>query len=222
MQNLFNELLDEYRRQGLHFLNIKTRHRELFFVLDDSYYLTYRDETKEIVFSLPLKPKPNSGAKLIYQYNTNNRPLDDWYDDAVCAEYAIMNDRDKYFEPDFRDIEISYMNEEQKVPLKKFLALLPRTNYKVLGNMIFFERIGSDVKRVERAYHTEERSINPIIRYWLNSDEIKPSIYELVNAVEALTINVDDIEEITGRPTNARFVFDDGSIRMLRDILESK
>ena len=222
MQNLFTELLDEYRATGLHFLNIKTRNRDLFFVLDDSYYLTYRDASKEIVFSLPLNPKPGTGAETVFYYNTNNRPLDNWYDDVVCAEYAIMNDRDKYFEPDFRDIEISYLNEEQKVPLKKFLALLPRTEYKVLGNMIFFNRIGSDVKRVEQAYQAEERSINPIIRYWLKSEEIKPTIYELVNPVEALTINVDDIEEITGRPTNARFVFDDGSIGMLRDILEGK
>ena len=84
-----------------------------------------------------------------------------------------MNDRDKYFEPNFKDIEISYINEEQKVPLKKFLALLPRTEYKVLGNMSFFNRSGSDVKKTERAYQTEERSINPQIRYWLNSEEIK-------------------------------------------------
>lgn len=222
MQNLFTELLDEYRKQGFHFLNIKTRHRDLFFVLDNSYYLTYRDESKEIVFSIPIKAKPGSGAQTVYQYNTNNRSLDDWYDDVVCKDYAEMDDRDKYLAPDFNDIEISYMNEEQKVPLKKFLALLPRTEYKVLGNMIFFNRIGSDVKRVEKAYHQEERSINPLIRYWLNSEEIQPSVYELVNPVEALTINVDDIEEITGRPTNTRFVFDDGSIRMLRDILNNK
>lgn len=222
MQNLFTELLDEYRKQGFHFLNIKTRHRDLFFVLDNSYYLTYRDESKEIVFSIPIKAKPGSGAQTVYQYNTNSRSLDDWYDDVVCKDYAEMDDRDKYLAPDFNDIEISYMNEEQKVPLKKFLALLPRTEYKVLGNMIFFNRIGSDVKRVEKAYHQEERSINPLIRYWLNSEEIQPSVYELVNPVEALTINVDDIEEITGRPTNTRFVFDDGSIRMLRDILNNK
>ena len=222
MQNLFNELLDEYRKQGLHFLNIKTTRRDLFFVLDDSYYLTYRDASKEIVFSIPIKPKAGSGAKTIFQYNTNNRALDDWFDDVVCKEFAEMDDRDNYLDPNFNDIEISYMNEDQKVPLKKFLAVLPRTEYKVLGNMIFFKRIGSDVKKVERAYQTEERSINPLIRYWLNSDEIKPSVYELVNPIEALTINVEDIEEITGRPTNARFVFDDGSIRMLRDVLNSQ
>lgn len=222
MQNLFAELLDEYRAQGFHFLNIKTRHRDLFFVLDDSYYLTYRDTEKEIVFSLPLKPKDGVKAETLYYYNTNNRSLDEWYNDVIRADYENMDDKEKYRPPHHNDIEISYLNEDQKVPLKKFLAMLPRTNYKVLGNMIFFDRIGSDVKKVERSYRVEERSINPLIRYWLNSEELKPSVYELINPVNALTINVDDIEEITGRPTSARFVFDDGSVKVLKDILNDK
>ena len=51
-QQEFAALLDEYRARDIHFLHLKTSLRDWFFIIDDSYYLTYRDDKKEIVLSL--------------------------------------------------------------------------------------------------------------------------------------------------------------------------
>ena len=44
----FEALLDEYRARDMHFLHLKSNLRNWFFVIDDSYYLTYRDLADKI------------------------------------------------------------------------------------------------------------------------------------------------------------------------------
>ena len=56
----FEAMLDEYRAQNIHFLHLKTNTRDWFFIIDDSYYLTYRDDKKEIVVSWLVKPKDDA------------------------------------------------------------------------------------------------------------------------------------------------------------------
>ena len=221
MRESFEQLLKAYRDINVHFLNIKTEIRELFMVLDDSYYLTYRDSSKEIVFSIPLKPKVK-GGEVIYMYNTNNRHLDEWYDN-VCEAYDIMSDRTEYQPPNYNDIHISYLNEEEKGPLKDFLALLPKTECKFFGNYVMFGNIGERLEKVEKAYTNKEGMHIPAqIRNWLHFDEeeMKPFNFEPVNPAENLTINLNSIREITPSPYSVRFIFDDGSIRVLKKILQ--
>ena len=201
MKDKFESLLHEYRRQGVHFLKLKTSYRDLFLILDDAYYLTYRDASKEIAVSIPIKPKSSDRA-VIDHYNTNNRSFDEWFQ-HVCEL-------------------INYMNEDEKVPLKDFLALLPKTDYRFFSDYIFFEQIGEGFEKVEKNYRVEESSINPLIRYWRHFDEIKPFVYEPFNPVEKLAVNLYDILEIVPEPQSARFVFDTGSVQILKKLLEIK
>lgn len=220
MKDNFEILLKEYRRMDIHFLKIKTTSRELFFILDDGFYLTHRDASKEISISIPIKPK-NSKLNEIEHFNTNNRNFDDWFN-HVCELYETMSDKDEFFAPDFHDIRMNYLNEDEKVPLKDFLAVLPKTEYKFFGNFIFFSKIGEGFKKIEKNYHVDESSINPIIRYWRHFDEIKPFVYEYVNPIENLSINLRDITEISPEYQSARFVFDNGSIKILKKLLNDK
>lgn len=220
MKDKFESLLQEYRRLGVHFVNVKTGNRELFLILDDSYYLTYRDSSKEIAVSIPIKPK-DSDREEISHYNTNNRSFDEWYND-VCDAYEEMSDKDKYHAPNYMDIRINYMNEDEKVPLKDFLAVLPKTSYKFFGDYVMFDKIGAALTKVERRYHVDEDSINPLIRYWRHFDEIKPMVFEYVDPIENLAINLHDIEEVSPRHSSARFVFDNGSVQILKEILKAK
>ena len=71
-QQQFEALLDEYLARDIHFLHLKTNLRDWFFIIDDSYYLTYHDDKKEIVVSWLVKPKDTSHEEF-YFYNTNNR-----------------------------------------------------------------------------------------------------------------------------------------------------
>lgn len=219
--NNFENIIDEYRSRGFHFIHLKTHNqRDLFFILDDSYYLTYRDDKKEIALSLPINPKDESHDK-IYHYNTNNRSIDEWYD-KVKELYNTMTDKNFYDEPDFYDIQMNYLNEEEKVPLKDFLAVIPKTKYKVIANYIIFDEIGSGFDKVKRKYHIEESGITPLIRYWLNEEEMASFNYELRDPVKSLAVNFNDIEEIVPAHTNVRFVFDNGSVEVLKSILNRR
>lgn len=220
MKDKFEALLQEYRHQNVHFLKLKTSYRDLFLILDDAYYLTYRDASKEIAVSIPIKPKNSSRAE-VEHYNTNNRSFDEWFN-HVWELYETMSDKDEYNPPNFVDIRINYMNEDEKVPLKDFLAVLPKTDYKFFSDYIFFEKIGEGFEKVEKDYRVEESSINPLIRYWRHFDEIKPFVYEPFNPVERLAVNLYDILEIVPEYQSARFVFDTGSVQILKKLLAIK
>lgn len=219
-QTIFENILKEYRSRGIHFIHLKTDKRDLFFIIDDSYYLTYRDDKKEIALSIPLNPKDKNHDK-IYHYNTNNRSFDDWYE-KVKEIYNSMSDKDFYNAPDYNDIQMNYLNEEEKVPIKDFLAVLPKTSYKIFDNFMIFDEIGTGLDKIKKRYQVEEKGISPLIRYWLNEEEMSSSNYVLREPMKSLAININDIEEIVPAHTNVRFVFDDGSVEILREILKNK
>ena len=192
----------------------------MFFIIDDSYYLTYRDDKKEIVVSWLVKPRDDKHEEF-YFYNTNNHGFNQWYGDVI-AEYDAMDEREFYHEPFYQDLYISYMNEDEKVPLKDFLAVVPRTNYKLFGNFLLCDEIGSGLKKEQRAYKGDDSTIAAQFRYWLNMEEIKPFNYIVDEPVKSPAINLAQVEEIIPAHTNVRFVFDDGSVRVLKQILADK
>ncbi len=216
----FDALLDEYRARDIHFLHIKTNTRDWFFIIDDSYYLTYRNDSKEVVASWLIKPRDDSHEE-IYFYNTNKRGFDEWYGDVV-AEYDAMDDKEFYHEPNYRDIYISYVNEDDKVPLKDFMAVVPRTSYKIFGDYLLCDEIGSGLRKEERPYKSDNSAIAAQIRFWLKREEIKPLNYVIDDPVHAPAINLAQVEEIIPGHTNVRFVFDNGSIHLLRQLLADK
>lgn len=219
-QQQFEALLDEYRTQNVHFLHLKTPLRDWFFIIDDSYYLTYRDDKKEIVASWLIKPKDDSHEPF-YFYNTNKRGFNQWYGDVI-DQFDKMDDKNFYHEPFYQDIFISYMNEDEKVPLKDFLAVIPRTNYKIFGDFLLCDEIGSGFDKKELPHKGDDSTIGNQIRFWLNMEEIKPFNYVLSDVVKFPAINFNQIEEIIPSHTNIRFVFDDGSTRLLKQLLEDK
>jgi len=216
----FANLLEEYRERDIHFLHIKTNTRDWFFVIDDSYYLTYRDDKKEIVVSWLVKPKDNEHEKF-YFYNTNSRGFNQWYGDVI-AEYEAMPEKNFYHEPFYQDLYINYMNENEKVPLKDFLAVVPRTNYKLFGDFLLCDEIGGGLKKQERNYKSDNSTLATQFRFWLNLEEIKPFNYVLDEPIKSPAINLAQVEEIIPAHTNVRFVFDDGSVRVLKQILADK
>ena len=216
-QEQFEALLDNYRERDIHFLHLKTNTRDWFFVIDDSYYLTYRDDKKEIVVSWLIKPKDDKHEPF-YFYNTNNRGFNQWYGDVIY-EYENMDDKEFYNEPYYKDLFFNYMNEEEKVPLKDFLAVIPRTNYKIFGNFLLCDEIGSGLDKKEISSHGDNSTISNQIRFWLNREEITPFNYVLREPVKSPAINLAQVEEIIPAHTNVRFVFDDGSVRVLKEIL---
>ena len=185
----FEAMLDEYRAADIHFLHLKTNLRDWFFVIDDSYYLTYRDDKKEIVVSWLVKPK------------------DDKHEEF-------------YNEPYYEDLYFNYMNEDEKVPLKNFLAVIPRTNYKVFGTFLLCDEIGSGLDKKELPYKSEDSSIANQFKFWLRREDIVPFNYILRDPIKFPAINLAEIEEIIPVHTNIRFVFDDGSVRVLKELLK--
>ena len=217
----FAELLNEYRENGIHFLHLNTATRSLFFILDDSYYLTYRDDKKEIALSIMIKPRDDK-HKPIYLYRTNDRNFDDWYADA-CRDFAEMPDKEFYHAPHYRDIHINYLNEDEKVPLRDFLGFIPKTKYKIINNYIIFDEIGTGFNKVEKNYKTaQDDTMGSQIKYWLhfNDEEIKAFNYVIAEPMKKFSaINFDAIDEIIPAHTNVRFVFDNGSVEVLKKIL---
>ena len=216
----FEALLDEYRARDIHFLHLKANLHDWFFIIDDSYYLTYRDDKKEIVVSWLVKPKDDKHEEF-YFYNTNGRGFNQWYGDVIY-EYDNMDEREFYHEPFYQDLYINYMNEEEKVPLKDFLAVVPRTNYKLFGDFLLCDEIGSGLDKDEKSYKGDNSIIGAQFRFWTRQEEIKPFNYILREPVKSPAINLAQIEDIIPAPTNVRFVFDDGSVRVLKQILEDK
>ena len=216
----FEALLDEYRARDIHFLHLKTATRDWFFVIDDSYYLTYRDDKKEIVISLLIKPRDDKHEDY-YFYNTNNRSFDEWNAD-VCERYNKMDGKEFYHAPHYENIFISYMNENEKVPLKDFLAVVPRTDYMLFGNYLLCDEIGSGLDKSERSYRTDDSTIGAQIRYWLNFEDIKPFNYVLRDPVNSPAINLGEIEEIIPAHTSVRFIFDNGSVKVLKRLLDNE
>lgn len=220
----FENLLNEYRGRGVHFIHLKTPEQNLFFVLDDSYYLTYRDDKKEISLSLKLRPR-DENHKEIYFYNTNNRSFDEWFRD-VSDEYENMDENSFYHHPHCRDIFINYVNEEEKVPLKDFLAVVPKTNYKIIGNYIIFDEIAGGLRKEKKSYKVGQAdTMSSQIKYWLHFDEeeIQGFNYLPDNPCKSGTaINLDFLQEIIPAHTNVRFIFDDGSVKILKKILEGE
>ena len=216
----FEALLDEYRAQNIHFLHLKTNTRDWFFIIDDSYYLTYRDDKKEIVVSWLVKPKDDKHEEF-YFYNTNNRGFNQWYGDVI-HDFEAMDDKEFYHEPYYEDLYINYMNEDEKVPLKDFLAVIPRTNYKIFGSFLLCDEIGSGLDKKELPYKTDNSTIANQFKFWLRMEDIAPFNYILREPVKCPAINLAEIEEIIPAHTNVRFVFDDGSVRALKQILADK
>lgn len=217
-QQQFEALLDEYRAQNIHFLHLKTNLRDWFFIIDDSYYLTYRDDKKEIVLSWLVKPKDDSHEEF-YFYNTNNRGFNLWYGDVI-HEFDQMEDKNFYHEPYYEDLYFNYMNEDEKVPLKDFLAVVPRTNYKIFGDFLLCDQIGSGLDKNEKSYRVNDSGISAQFKFWLNFEDIKPFNYVLRDPMKFPAINLSQIEEIIPAHTNVRFVFDDGSVRVLKELLK--
>ncbi len=218
----FEKLLQEYRNNGIHFLHLNTSMRSLFFILDDSYYLTYRDDKKEIALSIMLEPRDDK-HKPIYLYRTNDRSFDDWFSD-VCKDFEELEDKEFYHVPHYRNIYMNYINENEKVPVRDFLALIPKTKYKILNNYIIFDEIGTGLDKVEKKYKTSQDStMGAQIKYWLrfNEEEIKAFNYVIAEPLKNFSaINLDAIEEIIPAHTSVRFVFDNGSIEVLKKILK--
>ncbi len=216
----FEALLEEYRSRNIHFLHLKTNTRNLFFIIDDSYYLTYRDDKKEIVVSWLVKPKDDKHEEF-YFYNTNNRGFNQWYGDVI-HEYDNMEDKEFYHEPYYEDLYINYMNEEEKVPLKDFLDVIGRTSYKIFGDFLLCDEIGTGLDKKEKSYRTEDSTIANQFKFWLRMEDIMPFNYVLREPMKSLAINFNQIEEIIPAHTDVRFVFDDGSVRALKQILADK
>ena len=114
------------------------------------------------------------------------------------------------------------MNEDEKVPLKDFLAVVPRTGYKLFSDYLLCDEIGSGLRKEERAYKSDDSTIVAQFRFWLRLEEIKPFNYVLEDPVKSPAINLAEIEEIIPAHTNVRFVFDDGSVRVLKELLDKR
>lgn len=218
----FEKLLQEYRSKGVHFLHLNTSMRSLFFILDDSYYLTYRDDKKEIALIIMLEPRDDK-HKPIYLYRTNDRSFDDWFADA-CKDFEDIPDKEFYHVPHYRNIYMNYINEAEKVPVKDFLAFIPKTNYNIINNYIIFEEIGTGLDKVgKNSKPMQDDTISAQIKYWLrfNEEEIKAFNYVIAELMKKFSaINLDAIEEIIPAHTSVRFVFDNGSIEVLKKILK--
>ena len=166
----FEKILQEYRSNGVHFIHLNTATRSLFFILDDSYYLTYRDDKKEIVLSLMVEPRDDK-HKPIYFYRTNERSFDDWFADA-CKDFDELKDKEFYHTPHYRNIYMNYINENEKVPVRDFLAVIPKTSYRIINNYIIFDEIGTGLDKVAGNYKTaQDDTMGAQIKYWLRFNE---------------------------------------------------
>ena len=220
----FEALLDEYRKRNIHFVHLKTATQDLFLILNDSYYLTYRDDKKEIAISLLLRPR-DKDHEALYFYNTNNRRLDEWYQD-VCEEYYDFEDNQFYHHPHYEDIYINYLNEDEKVPMKDFLAVIPKTNYKIIGNYIIFDEIAEGLTKEKKSYKVgQDDTMSAQIKYWLhfNDEDIQGFNYVPYSPQKpGTTLNLDALEMIIPAHTNVRFIFDNGSVKVLKEILKRR
>ncbi len=213
----FAQLLAEYRSLGVHFLKLVTDKQEYLFIMDDSYYMTYWEDTEDIVYSLTLQPKTGSGAAPLEFYEMNHRNLQEWYQDAKKS-FAARADKDLYEEPHRSNIRISYLNDETKVPLKDFLDIIPRTEYRVCGSYILFLEMGTSLKKIEKVYHEGEEKWPAFLNLCMHRKEIRRFTYEQVHTEHMLSLHESAIKSVLPADYGSRFVFDDGDIRVFRHI----
>ena len=213
----FDRVLAEYRSLGVHFLKLLTDKQEYLFIMDDSYYMTYWEDTEDIVYSLTLQPKAGSGAEPLEFYEMNHRNLQEWYQEAK-KNFAARADKELYEEPHRRNIRISYLNEENKVPLRDFLDIIPRTEYRSCGDYILFLEIGASLKKIEKVYHQGEEKLPSFLNLCMHRKEIRRFTYERVHTEHMLTLHKSAIKSILPAEYGSRFVFDDGDIRVFRHI----
>ncbi len=217
MPNSFQQLLEEYRSMGIHFLKLVTKKKEYLLILNDSYYLTYWDDSEDVVYSIVIHPKQGVDKAPIEHCDMNHRNLDEWYKE-VRQSFEAREDKDSYEPPHRRNIRISYVNEDEKVPLKDFLAVIPRTEYRTFGNFILFLEVGTGLRKTENSYYPDEKS-HPFINLWMHRKEMRRLRYELEHPTQMVAIHTDDIREIYPAVYGARFAFDDGDVKVLRDVL---
>ena len=143
-----------------------------------------------------------------------------------ASDFEDMPEKEFYHVPHYKDIHISYMNEDEKVPLKNFLSVIPRTTYKILNNYIIFDEIGTGLDKVEKRYQAaQEDSMGAQTKYWLhfNDEEIRAFNYVIAEPLKKFSaINLDAVTEIIPAHTSVRFVFDTGSVDVLKKILAEK
>ncbi len=215
--NPLKQIINEYRSMGVHFLKVTTRKREYLLILNDSYYLTYWDDFEDIVYSIVIRPKEGTGKTPIEYCDMKHRSLNEWYKD-VCSAFEVREDKDSYVRPHRRDIQIGYMNEDERVPLKDFLSIIPRTEYRIFGDYIMFLEIGTGLRKVEKSYHPAEKN-HSFINLWMHQHEMRRFQYELEHMIRMVTIHASNIMEIVPAVCDARFAFDDGDVKVLKSIL---
>ncbi len=213
----FEKLLQEYRSMGIHFLKIYTTKREFLLILNDSYYMTQWDDSKDLVFSIKLNPKEGINKEPIEHYDMNQRSLDEWYKEIRKA-YDARPDKDDFEPPHRRNIRISYQGESEYAPLKDFVSIIPRTEYRIFGDYIMFLEIGTGLHRAEKYYRVNDPNVKPVINLWLNRKELRRFEFELEHAEQAITIHASDIKGIRPAMYGTRFAFDDGDVKILKDI----
>jgi len=213
----FSRLLAEYRSLGVHFLKIATDKQEYLFIMDDSYYMTHWDDAEDIVYSLTLQPKDGSNVEPLAFYEMNHRNLQAWYQEAK-ASFAQRDDKDLYEEPHRNNIRISYLNEDKKVPLRDFLDIMPRTEYRVCGDYVLFLEIGTDLKKVEKSYHDSGIAEPAFLNNWMHRREFRRFHYQLIGKEHMVTLPKFVIRSIMPVDYGTRFVFDDGDVRVFRHV----
>ncbi len=110
---------------------------------------------------------------------------------------------------------------------KIFESLEPKTQelirVKAKEACEFFEEIGTGLDKVEKKYQAaQEDSMASQIKYWLhfNDEDIKAFNYVIAEPLKKFSaINLDAVTEIIPAHTNVRFIFDTGSVNVLKKIL---
>ncbi len=215
--NPLKQILEEYRSMGVHFLKVTTWKKEYLLILNDSYYLTYWDDFEDIVYSIVIRPKEGTKKEPIEYCDMKHRNLNEWYKDVRTA-FEARDDKDSYEQPHRRDIRIGYLNEDERVPLKDFVSIIPRTEYRIFGDYVLFLEIGTGLRKVEKSYHPAEKGPQ-FISLWMHSHEMRRFRYELDHMIRMVTIHTSDIREIVPAVCDARFAFDDGDVKVLKSIL---
>ena len=213
----FERVLAEYRSLGVHFLKLVTDKQEYLFIMDDSYYMTYWEDNEDIVYSLTLQPREGSGAEPLEFYEMNHRNLQEWYQEAKKS-FAARKDKELYEAPHRRNIRISYLNDDTKVPLKDFLDIIPRTEYRACGSFLLFLEMGTSLRKMEKIYRQGEDKLPSFLNLCMHHKEIRRFTYELVHKEHMLSLHESAIKAILPADYGSRFVFDDGDIRVFRHI----
>ena len=74
------------------------------------------------------------------------------------------------------------MSEDEKVSLKDFLAVVPRTNYKIVVSFLLCDEIGSGLDKKELPYKADNSTIANQFKFWLRMEATTPFNYVLPQA----------------------------------------